>query len=163
MRLNVRRGLFRLWLLSTVLWILGACYVGYTEYRAYQNQWHAPVADIMVPTDCSKARGDEGNDFDRRDGHCWYTLPKLRASFTEYRISATTKSPNACMSKPVLAGKITREGRKPLRHRSGAWASRWRCSFSDGASSGPSRDFGPLLFRQRNRQIGYSGFGGATR
>jgi len=26
-----------------------------------------------------------GSDFDRRDGHCWYTLPKLRASFTEYR------------------------------------------------------------------------------
>jgi hypothetical protein len=85
MRVNVRRGLFRFWLLASGLWVLGACYLGYTEYRAYQNQWHAPVDEIMVPTDCSKARGDEGSDFDRRDGHCWYTLPKLRASFTEYR------------------------------------------------------------------------------
>jgi hypothetical protein len=37
-----------------------------------------------LPVDCSQVRGTEGDDFDKREGKCWYSLQTLRASFPEY-------------------------------------------------------------------------------
>lgn len=85
MRLNVRRGFFRFWIVCSAIWILAVAFIGYKQFRSERDAWHAPVSEIMVPTDCSSARGIEGTDFDKRDGHCWYTLPVLRASYPEYR------------------------------------------------------------------------------
>jgi hypothetical protein len=85
MRLNVRRGLFRLWLICSVAWVATFSYIGYQEFRAVRDAWHAPSWEVLLPTDCSVARGVQGTDFENHEGHCWYSMPKFRTFFPEYR------------------------------------------------------------------------------
>jgi len=60
-------------------------YIGYSEFKTAHDRWKPPIDEILLPIDCAQARGKEGADFDKRDGHCWYGLGKFRTSFPEYR------------------------------------------------------------------------------
>jgi hypothetical protein len=85
MRVNVRRGLFRLWLVCAVGWCAIFSYIGYRDVRAARDTWEPPSWQVLLPKDCASARGVLGTDFEEREGRCWYGVPKFRASFPEYR------------------------------------------------------------------------------
>jgi hypothetical protein len=61
-------GLFRLWLVCSVLWAAFWVYSAYYDYRAYEAEWHAPSWEMLLPVDCSTTRGVENTDFERRVG-----------------------------------------------------------------------------------------------
>lgn len=65
--MNVRRGLFRLWVLLSVLFAIGVVAVSYSglheEFRNTYTDWDAEFAKYGVvsiwPVDCAKARGTD--------------------------------------------------------------------------------------------------------
>jgi hypothetical protein len=85
MRLNVKRGFFRLWLIGSIVWFAVFAYLGYDEYRIARDVWKPPSWESLEPVDCSKTRGIEGTDFERREGKCWYGVAKLQALYPEYK------------------------------------------------------------------------------
>ncbi|MBN9530574.1 MAG: hypothetical protein J0H82_30485 [Alphaproteobacteria bacterium] len=89
--MNARRGLFRFWILATVLFVAAVSFTSYSEIRnSFEIERLIAFLDAngdvtMVPTDCAEARGQETHDFERQaDGFCWYGLPKFRAVYPEY-------------------------------------------------------------------------------
>ena len=77
-RVNVRRGLFRLWAVTSVLFVLGVTVVSYSslreQFRSESSDWDAEVAKYggytEQPTFCSVARGVSGKDYEERNGLC---------------------------------------------------------------------------------------------
>src|SRR5215468_8666566 len=84
--MNWRRGLFRLWIVGSVLFVIGVAVISYSDVKAefdtQKQQW-----EILVPQLCGEARGVVGADyatdrrapnfFDRFDephpfDTCWY-------------------------------------------------------------------------------------------
>ena len=92
-RLNVRRGLFRLWAITSVLFMLCVTVISYSSLREqFRNEsidWDAEVARYggytEEPTFCNVARGVSGKDYEERDGLCWYRSEDLRRLYPEYR------------------------------------------------------------------------------
>jgi hypothetical protein len=87
MRLNVRRGLFRLWIVLSCLWVILICITSIAPIRqefAKAASMHNLAGASWTPdepVDCSLARGTEY----RREGSlCWYSLPTFRKLFPEY-------------------------------------------------------------------------------
>jgi len=87
MSLNVRRGLFRLWLVLSCLWailITAFSFVPVQEEFAKAASRRELGAASWVPDepiDCAMARGIEY----RREGSlCWYSLPTFRKLYPEY-------------------------------------------------------------------------------
>ena len=90
MRINVRRGLFRLWIIFACLWVVAVVLASGDAIR--EGFKKASVAKevsdwvALVPVDCSGARGTLSSDYSKdKDGRCWYEMPKFRAQYTEYR------------------------------------------------------------------------------
>jgi hypothetical protein len=88
MRINVRRGLLRLWLVSAVLWVLVVGAVSFTEVRdefVKARQMRLPAGAVWdVPVECGQARGS-GSDYRVDRNTCWYGMPKFRAWYPEYK------------------------------------------------------------------------------
>lgn len=98
--MNIKRGLFRLWVVLTVLWVAGVILVGWnniTDDPAWGGQpWLAsPIASF--PVLCSEARGAAGVDYvakvanepwnqyrDNRQA-CWYDAAKFRQMWPEFK------------------------------------------------------------------------------
>jgi hypothetical protein len=88
MRIHVRSGLFRLWLVVAVLW---ATAVGLFSFQDVREEFAKAAsmknldADGFVPdlpVDCDLARGSE---FRRDRNLCWYDLPTFRKLYPEYK------------------------------------------------------------------------------
>jgi hypothetical protein len=89
LRINLRRGLFRLWIILACLFVItvGIASTGgiRDEFKraSTTNKWGWA---LMVPVDCSEARGKLASDYSKaKDGLCWYEMPKFRTQYTEYK------------------------------------------------------------------------------
>jgi hypothetical protein len=89
LRINLRRGLFRLWIIFACLFVFA---VGIASTRGIREEFSkASTAKkwgwaLVVPVDCSQARGEVGSDYSKeKDGLCWYEMPKFRAQYPEYK------------------------------------------------------------------------------
>jgi hypothetical protein len=91
MRINVRRGLFRLWIIFACLCILVVGIVSSGSIReefekASERKSWGRGDILLVPVDCSDARGSLSSDYSKEgDGRCWYEMPKFRAQYSEYK------------------------------------------------------------------------------
>lgn len=92
--MNVQKGTFRLWVVLSVLFVIGvgaASYINvHDEFRNAYTDWNAEFAKYggysVVPADCEKARGTVGTDYTRNDdGLCWYEFSKFKALYPEYK------------------------------------------------------------------------------
>jgi hypothetical protein len=105
--MNWRRGLFRLWIVGTVLFLLAITVLSYSEIKqqfeeiALHNYIEAR-REVVVPQLCGNARGVAGTDYAtqlRKEGpgpwdtyakpnffdNCWYVMPKFRSLYPEYK------------------------------------------------------------------------------
>jgi hypothetical protein len=103
--MNWRRGLFRLWIVGTVLFLLAIAAISYSEIRKqFQEtslqQYLEANSELLLPVLCGKVRGVAGTDYTTKQGqnpgpwdiyskpnpfdNCWYTMSKFRALFPEY-------------------------------------------------------------------------------
>ncbi|MGO8468353.1 hypothetical protein AB9F45_27720 [Rhizobium leguminosarum] len=94
--MNIKRGLFRLWLVLSIIYMAAAYFITWPGIRAEfeKAEFKAATAGdpILVPTLCANARGTE-KDFSREKfpteqnpfDTCWYEMPKFRALYPEYK------------------------------------------------------------------------------
>src|SRR5262245_30532464 len=94
--MNLRRGLFRLWLVGSALFVLAVAFIGYSDIK---NQLDRP--ELFIPVLCGEARGEAGTDYAVKDKRkpdqsdkskeqnpfdtCWYGMSKFRTSYPEYK------------------------------------------------------------------------------
>ena len=93
--LNIQRGTFRLWVVASMLFVIGVGAASYSgirqEFKNANTDWDAEVKKYggysLLPTDCEKARGIAGTDYDntRNDGLCWYRTEDFRRLYPEYK------------------------------------------------------------------------------
>lgn len=123
--MNIRRGLFRLWLVLSVLWVLTVGAFSYQEIsRDLSFSPRFPQADgsiAIVPIFCGMTRGIAGKDYTTKDGqspgpwdtyakpnpfdNCWYELPAFRKLWPEY----------ADMADDTLTTKLYRDVAEPIK------------------------------------------------
>jgi hypothetical protein len=104
--MNWRRGLFRLWIIGTALFVIAVAVISYSDIKAefdavaLGEEWDASPFEIVVPQLCGEARGVVGVDyatdrrapnfFDRFDepnssDTCWYAMSKFRPLYPEFK------------------------------------------------------------------------------
>jgi len=93
--MNIRKGTFRVWVVASVLFVIGVGVISYggirQEFKNANIDWDAEVDKyggyVVLPTDCGKARGRDGVDYDnsRNDGLCWYRTNDFRRLYPEYK------------------------------------------------------------------------------
>jgi hypothetical protein len=103
--MNWRRGLFRLWIVGSALFVLAVAFVSYAEIKRQFDETalmrYVEANDmLLVPQLCSQARGDAGVDYSTERGPpnyfdkfdkpnsfatCWYTMSKFRPLYPEYK------------------------------------------------------------------------------
>jgi hypothetical protein len=113
--MNLRRGLFRLWIVAGILFAIGVAVVSYSgikeEFRiaAWDNngletdKWGGY---IMLPNACDEVRGNVGMDYSTSEGLCWYTIKDFRRLFPEYRD----------LSNAALSDKLYAKAGRPIKH-----------------------------------------------
>jgi hypothetical protein len=99
--MNWRRGLFRLWIVGSALFVIAVAVFSYSDIEAQFNAAPPPQGfEIVVPQLCKDARGDAGTDYTTQKGQnpgpwdkyakpnpyddCWYTMSKFRPLYPEY-------------------------------------------------------------------------------
>jgi hypothetical protein len=104
--LNWRLGFFRLWLISSALFVVAVAYFSYHRIKGEFDEialmkWvDEQHAELIVPQLCGKARGIAGTDFSTKDGqspgpwdlyakpnpfdNCWYAISKFRPLYPEF-------------------------------------------------------------------------------
>ena len=86
--MNARRGLFRLWIVSSVLFAVGVCTASYPEVRAEfaarSTDRDAELGPLVLPADCRQARGIPSVDYSLEEGFCWYNQDTFRRLYPEY-------------------------------------------------------------------------------
>jgi hypothetical protein len=90
--MNSRRGLFRLWLVFSVLFAIGTFAVSFSYIKSEFDDLSPKKVtknSKMVPIDCSLARGAEKTDYIKKldpsaPNACWYGLPEFRKLYPEY-------------------------------------------------------------------------------
>jgi hypothetical protein len=93
MTLNVRKGLFRLWIVCSVLFVAVVCLMSYSsirdEFRFANTDYDAIDKELggysLLPTDCTKARGVQDSDYSVTDNLCWYRTADFRRLYPEYK------------------------------------------------------------------------------
>jgi hypothetical protein len=90
--MNWRRGLFRLWIVGSALFVLAVAFVSYSDIKKQFNDANDWVT--VVPQLCGDARRVAGKDYAaERAGpqdkpnpfdNCWYEMPKFRRLYPEY-------------------------------------------------------------------------------
>jgi hypothetical protein len=97
--MNLRRGLFRLWIVGSALFVLGVAFVGYSEIKKQFDatalqRWVEANDALLVPQNCGQARGVAGTDYStQQEGYpgdpyakpCWYEIAKFRPLYPEYK------------------------------------------------------------------------------
>jgi hypothetical protein len=104
--MNWRRGLFRLWIVGSALFVLAVAFVRYGDIKKEFDAldvWNSKPADDdfrpLVPQLCGDARGVAGTDYattyrlphpsDKSANpnpfdNCWYIMPEFRRLYPEY-------------------------------------------------------------------------------
>jgi hypothetical protein len=104
-RLNIRRGLFRVWLVLSITFITCVIVIGFDglkkDIEHIRLEWELHKYDNIIPVLCGKARGKAGVDYTTKANQapgpwdnyatpnpfdiCYYmSLPSFRAVFPEY-------------------------------------------------------------------------------
>src|SRR5437867_10460472 len=91
--MNIRRGMFRLWVVSSALFVFGISAASYNtirdEFRAssidYDVIFKQYSGDTLLPVDCRQARGVATTDYSLNKGSCWYTTAIFRRLYPEYK------------------------------------------------------------------------------
>ncbi|MFG1411440.1 hypothetical protein V5G24_10020 [Xanthobacter sp. VTT E-85241] len=120
--MNIRRGLFRIWVLVSVLWAITIIAFMYSPVSrefargAEAREW-AKAGINLLPVPCSQTRGKLGTDYSARRGNagpwdnysniqpgdfCWYEEPKFRALYPEYKDLNTRDLSEKLYSKAVI-------------------------------------------------------------
>jgi hypothetical protein len=110
--LNIRQGLFRLWVIASILFVVGVGVISYRgireEFRIAYTDWDAMAKEYggssLLPADCSKTRGAVNIDYSQSDGLCWYEPKTFRRLYPEYKD----------LSNKVLAEKLYAKAGRPL-------------------------------------------------
>jgi hypothetical protein len=111
--MNWRRGLFRLWLVFSILFVIGTAAVFYRDVRSeFEETARTWPGHLLVPVACSDARGKAGIDYEVFDDpsttiKCWYQVPKLRTLYPEYNDLTNDDLSNRLYKKAGLAMKET--------------------------------------------------------
>jgi hypothetical protein len=82
--MNVKRGLFRLWLVLAVLFVIVASLI---LKPGLEKEFQLASVVWDLPADCSKARGVAGKDYSVLESQpeiCWYEPSKFRKLYPEY-------------------------------------------------------------------------------
>jgi hypothetical protein len=87
--MNWRRGLFRLWIVGTVLFVIAIAFISYSEIKAQFDAATGNAAvwpgEIAVPVLCADARGVADADYIiEANDNCWYAMSKFRPLYPEY-------------------------------------------------------------------------------
>ena len=112
--MNIRRGMFRLWIVSGALFALGVGAISYSsireEFRLSGIDYDAIAkkygGDTLLPVDCAQARGVATTDYSVNDGSCWYATAIFRRLYPEYKD----------LNNHDLSEKIYARAEKPLTH-----------------------------------------------
>src|SRR5687768_4497338 len=99
--MNFARGLFRLWIVGSALFVIVVVLASYEDVKSQFEKasgLYAVVKDdkVMLPVACEKARGLRGADYiyEKVEGPwiayggqpkelCWYSEAKIREQYTE--------------------------------------------------------------------------------
>jgi hypothetical protein len=114
MKMNIRKGLLRLWIVGSILFVICVFAVSYTSLREelrIANTDYDAIAkgmggDSLMPTDCSKARGVAGSDYSEMQNLCWYSTEAFRRLYPEYKD----------LSDKALSEKLYEKVGQPLKH-----------------------------------------------
>ncbi len=115
MRMNFRAGVFRLWIVSSVLFIVAVGVASYSdirnEFRIANTDYDAIAEQLggysLLPTFCNLARGSSGTDYTtEKDGLCWYKVQDFRRLYPEYKD----------LNDKVLSEKLYAKVGQPLQH-----------------------------------------------
>jgi hypothetical protein len=114
MKMNVRKGLLRLWIVGSILFVICAFAVSYSflreEFRIANTDYDAMAKEIggssLVPTDCGRARGVLGTDYSETQNLCWYKSEDFRRLYPEYKD----------LSDKALSEKLYEKAGQPLKH-----------------------------------------------
>jgi hypothetical protein len=97
--MNLRRGLFRLWIVGSALFVLAVAFVSYSDIK---REFIAVGLSkfVLLPVLCGDARGVAGEDYTTKAGqspgpwdsyarpnpydNCWYAISKFRSFYPEY-------------------------------------------------------------------------------
>jgi hypothetical protein len=113
--MNLRRGLFRLWIVAGILFALGVAVVSYSgirdEFRvaAWDNSGAATDkwgGYVLLPTACDEVRGNAGTDYSTSESLCWYTIKDFRRLYPEYKD----------LSNAALSDKLYTKAGRPINH-----------------------------------------------
>ncbi|WP_186007842.1 hypothetical protein [Rhizobium etli] len=99
--MNIQRGLFRLWLVMSLFWVIGVGVVGSGYIKSDKwwkgDEWWEKDPLAFLPVRCEDARGTVNVDYEKLDAFepwnqyrtpstaCYFTIEKLRAPFPEYK------------------------------------------------------------------------------
>jgi hypothetical protein len=87
--MNIRRGLFRLWVVLSGIFIIAASILlsgGIRdEFKKARGVKEMSSFKTLLPVDCSKVRGSVASDYSNFEGQCWYEIPKFRKLYPEYK------------------------------------------------------------------------------
>ncbi|MBB3388930.1 hypothetical protein FHT82_001653 [Rhizobium sp. BK275] len=99
--MNIKRGLFRLWLVLSLFWVIGAGVVGSGSIKSDKwwkgDEWWEKAEPSFLPVRCEDARGTINVDYEKLDAFepwnqyrnpstaCYFTIEKFRALFPEYK------------------------------------------------------------------------------
>ena len=84
--MNWRPGLFRLWIVGSVLFVIAVAFISYADIKAEFASAAAIWPDeILVPVLCANARGVAEADYIKRGDYCWYAMSIVRRLYPEYK------------------------------------------------------------------------------
>ncbi len=89
--MSIRRGMFRLWVVASALFVLGVSATSYNAIRQeftesgidYDALAKEVGGDTLLPIDCGQARGVAAIDYSLNDGACWYETTIFRRLYPE--------------------------------------------------------------------------------
>lgn len=123
--MNFRRGFFRLWVLGSILFVIGVAATQYdlvaSEFkRAKESKEWSEVGLILIPVHCKDARGVSNTDYTGREGpwndystegQCMYKMADFRRLYPEYKD----------LSDNDLVSKLYKLANRPLRDDPQPW------------------------------------------
>lgn len=112
--MNTRKGLFRLWLVASIVFAICVCVVSYNrlreEFRISNTDYDAIAKELggstLVPADCAKVRGNRGSDYSETENVCWYKMDDFRRLYPEYKD----------VKDKELSEKLYEKAGQPLKH-----------------------------------------------
>jgi hypothetical protein len=87
--MNWRRGLFRLWIVGTALFVLAVAFIGYSnvkeKFAGLASTTHVlKVNEPAIGLLCADAQGVADVDYLRTGDNCWYAMSAFQRLYPEY-------------------------------------------------------------------------------